>query len=807
MSTQTHTKREKGQALFLSALMVLSVFAMSAAFAGAAAADVTNVEVTSPEDGEVDLADESAETVEIAVNHDGAADDFVAIAIVGEDNTVISSDIGTGDGTVTFSDIDMSDEETGEYTVYAQSVDDEDDAPPVEDSLPEEFDEGASASLTIVDNSEPEPTESTLTVTANDGDGTNIDDATVTISDENGDVVETGDTSDSSASFELEDGSYTVTIEHDDYDTVEQEVEIDGDENLSIDLTEEIEEPEEGDATDSSFDSTNYSEEAGDIVDFTVNMEHADEAVIVLEDEDGNYWADLHVESGGEDEVNVSFNSYNAGQEGDDAFSTDSEDTQVSVHDEQTITAEGTHINPGAYTLDLYVNEEGESITVEPVDDGDRADVEGLERAYTSELELTEGSIGDSTVGVAPGDADLSEDVEYDDLDVVTTGDEVAEGDYVSVAVDASGIFGYLTDNDDYDDQITFEMEQTNPGTYQSPDTLSAEDDDFEIVENPETDQVFFVLDTDNINTEAGAEYDVTFSVSEDYGYADEDTESTTSFSVVDRSVEVTGDFDDEDVLQVEQGEDDENSTITGESSIAPGSEVDVELGLGAPDYPTLTETEVVQDDGTIEADFDLSDREVGEELDVTIEDNNSEESDNVTAVLVESADDHDQDPHTVTITVNDADGEPVEDADVEIDGQTETTDSNGEAVFELHHGEYDVSATYDGEEATGSLTVDDESPDAGSLTLGEEDAGDIGDADDETEADDDDDAGVDDDDDAGVDDDDAGVDDDDAADADDGADADDDDDPEDEEQPGFGIAVALIALLAAAGIALRNRA
>lgn len=682
---QEHTLREKGQAVFLAALMVLSVFAMSAAFAGAAAAQV-GVTVTVTDDDDNPIADAS-----VAIDGDNEQTD--------------------DDGVAVFSDV--ANDGSAEITVTADGYEEYEDSP---------------------------------------------------------------------SDAEIASGQIDVTLDADNGD--------------------EGDEADEGDATDSSFDSSNYAEEAGDVVDFTIDMEHADEAVVVLEDEDGNYWADLHVDADGEDEVNVSFNSYNAGQDGADAFSTDTEDAEVDVHNERTIT-DGTHLNPGAYTFDLSVNEDGDSIDVESVDDGDRADVEGLELAYTAELELSEGSIGDELeTGVAPADADFDNVSGADDIENVSSSDAVTEGDYLVTAVDASGVFGYLADND-LGEEITFEMEQTNPETYDAPNQFNHTDVD--VVEDPENNQMFFILDTSNEDIEAGAEYDVTFTATEDFAYVDEDTEATTSFSVEERSVEVTGDFDEDDRLQVEL---DENSTVTGESSAAPGSDTEIRLGLGTPDHPTLSQTAQVQDDGTIEADFNVSDREVDEELDVEIEDQyDGDVNDSVSAVFVDAADDHDQDPHTVTITVTDADGEPVEDAEVEVDGQTETTDSNGEATFELHHGEYDVSATHDGETASGTITVDDETADTGSLTLGEEDTGEISDPDD----------GADD----GVDDHDDGVDDS-VDDSDDGVDdgADDYDAPEDdtaddtddaaddtEDQPGFGIAVALIALLAAAGIALRNRA
>lgn len=577
-----------------------------------------------------------------------------------------------------------------------------------------------------------------------------------------------------------------------------------GDYNFTVDVTDSDAEDmamisvgEEVDA-DAQFDSSTYSQTAGDMVEFTVEMEGTDSTVVSLEEDSENYWADLHVEADdGEDEVTVWFNTYEAGQhdigaeeDGEHpAFS--AENGSVEVLDERDLTDGDFRLLPGDFGLELYVGDESTIGNQEAAGDNDeRLDLDNLEEVDVASLILTERSTGDVEPGVAPADSEIEN---ADDIDNVTTsGSDVAEDDLQIIGFDINGIFG-LFDGDDLtaadindSDYFDVEIEHTNPAQYQSANDIDLSDVD--VITDSENDRMFFVIDTSQNDISADQNYDVTLTVNEEYYDMDDDEEAMTSFSVVERMIEVTGEWDDDERLQVENSAE---ANVTGESTAAPGSDVQIRLRATGDDPFLMTESAEVDENGVIDASFDLSDHEEGQNFTVRMTDQHDNDvQDEVDAVLVEST--YEQDPHTVTITVEDADGNAVEGAEVEVDGQTETTDANGEAVFELAHGEYDISATYDGEEATGTLTVDDETSDSGTLTLGEEDqqipeedpADENGDTDPSDENGD-----VDPDDENGD------------------ADPDDEEDPEDEDQPGFGIAVALIALLAAAGIALRNRA
>ncbi|WP_245724248.1 PGF-CTERM sorting domain-containing protein [Natronorubrum texcoconense] len=169
--------------------------------------------------------------------------------------------------------------------------------------------------------------------------------------------------------------------------------------------------------------------------------------------------------------------------------------------------------------------------------------------------------------------------------------------------------------------------------------------------------------------------------------------------------------------------------------------------------------------------------------------------------------------------------------ADEVIEEVTANTDGEGGATFvvesfALTDGEYEWSVSAENAQANGALTVGDvadenaNGDDAGDDdTDADENGADDGETDDD-DADGADESGADDDDaddaENGADDDDAddaenGADDDDADDAESGTDdadgmADSADDADDEGMPGFGVGIALVALLASAVLALRRR-
>lgn len=154
-------------------------------------------------------------------------------------------------------------------------------------------------------------------------------------------------------------------------------------------------------------------------------------------------------------------------------------------------------------------------------------------------------------------------------------------------------------------------------------------------------------------------------------------------------------------------------------------------------------------------------------------------------------------------MTVEDQNGSTVSGAEVSAGDQNATTGDDGQATLELPHGEYTLTASADGQEGSTTFTVGNDTADEVTVTLGQTADGGAGDGGTG-------DGGVGEGDDGGAGD--GGAGDGGAGDGGTGGDGADGGDGGDgggdgggENQPGFGIVVALIALLAAAGIATRR--
>ncbi len=910
MNDEPHTRREQGRAVVLTALMVLSVFAMSVSFAGAAAASAENVSLSTES---VAVDDDSAVT-DIEVQADGEYTNY-AYAIVNDSNDVVASNdatLETANNSTTFEDVDVSGLEAGNYTVYVEAndnasaltegdsvgdfgeanasltVDDTTDDGADDEPTGDEVEDGDSVSQSELGGSlfwaGQEVVVTNLTENENvqlravEGDGSTDlveelstnEDGEVTIDTEglDGMYVLSGAGADADNEFEVAEqsldasfeddsvstngetslnldsirGTYDVevssenlsqdqlqdifgedvnTTDDDDSVTIENAegshpldfngTDVDaGEYNFSVDVTDtdasdsaSLEVTEVADAN-AEFGSSTYSEEIGDNAEFTVNMEGTDSTVVTIQSDDGNYWADLLVTAeDGEDQVNVSMNTYLAGQNDSDAFSAENGDAEVISERDLATNDSQFRLLPGALNLEAYPTDVSSAEDV-PTTDDDRADTDDLTETSVATLVLNERSTGDASTAVAPEDADLGDAESINDA--ATAGSEVATDDSVVVGVDVSGVFGYLDSEEDIstalseEGDLSFTVEQSNPERYTNPTTFDLGDDGVSLVQAEDDDTLYFVIDTSTVEgVEAGQEYDATFEVGENYvdnftegDDADAQTASTT-FSVVERTIEVTGQQDDQDRLEIENSE---NATVTGQSSAAPGTDVNVRLRATGEDPFLLSQTVEVGENGTIDADFDLSDYQMGQNLTVTMSDTNGEDvQDQANAVLVESA----QQPHSVTVTVEDQNGSTVSGAEVSAGDQNATTGDDGQATLELPHGEYTLTASADGQEGSTTFTVGNDTADEVTVTLGQTadgGAGDGGTGDGGVGEGDDGGAG-----DGGAGDGGAG----DGGTGGDGADGGDGGDGGGENQPGFGIVVALIALLAAAGIATRR--
>ncbi|QSX01117.1 surface glycoprotein [Haloterrigena alkaliphila] len=772
--TNESTIREKGRAVFLAALMVLSVVAMSAAFVGSAAAatdDVTfadqattgssvDVEITdvdqadrliienaSEEIGNVSVDDlETGEinTIELddeitADTLDTGADDYDAYladatgAAVGADSTADSWDNATLSLVDDASAVDQGpvsyvvDESTDDYMleiVYENGDFSNLNADQVEitnrngdsvnfDTLSgdangvvtlspaEKLASGSTIEILGVEH-DIETTSTTLesgtddsayvgeTIaivgTTNEEIDIETEDRTVTRALGENSLVRTLDTSglsdgssvnvtfsdDSEGTLELDDLGVTVETDRSQYaqgnpieatveaDDINRDVEVrildsegeevdgavdsgsldsDGIYNAQLtapkpgDYTVEVEDVDSGITVESdsfsvteeeqvaNFDANQYEQEIGDVVEFTVELEDTDSAYVNLSEVDNNYDATLNLTDTDDDgEVTVTFNTYYAGQDSDKAFT--SEDDEVEVASETSFDS-GVRLLDADYELEAFVTEDRERAT------------------DASFLVLSERNTGDVTTAVAPADLAHDDDLETI-LEASSESDTVANSDLLVAEVEASGVYGYLLNDDgELADGTGLELNLTNTHEprYNDAEQILLSDiegDSATVHEDAANDTFYVVVDvaavTDGDTTiDADETWNVEFAVTEDNDYVDEDERTDATFSVEERSVEITGDFDEDERLQVGNGEE---SEITADSNVAPGTEVRYNVRLPTEVIGFNTE---VTDDGSIVGTFDLSNYDAGDEIrSISVTELGDDASDSTKGVIVD---------------------------------------------------------------------------------------------------------------------------------------------------------------------------
>lgn len=652
--TSEQDLRTKGRAVFLAAIMVLSMVAMSATIIGAAAAanvdedtvidqepvfytddsDVHFIEVVF-EDEDDDIAgsfdednvtvydrtgdNESVEATDVEFEHDSDAnvtgvkitlneplylrgtveiDDWSSAvtittatieegandidAFVGEDAAIYNEDEHGSWVTITDPDrsVDRGLGDASEVRLYDRSSMFEDG-----DNVSVDFHPNGNVDMDLNDfgdmNLDAEGGEETISASVSDADTILYQDweeddgdpreLEFRVLDDEGVEVASADTTydaegDASVSFtDVDAGEYTVVVS-DIRTGISEEVDV------------EVEAVPEEVAAEWELADTVHEEELGDVADIGFELVEGDEPAefnVSMFDDAGNYELQLTImptEDGvDEGEFELGFNSWLAGNTTNEADLIEYDDELVSSVDieDQTSISPEFRLVEDQLEIVIWENE---------FDDSDETDM-GV-------LNLVDRSTDDLTVYTAPGagvesidDVDELADIE----DNITATDSIAEGDWVMVEIDVSGIYGYgvnetageFNDPDEFYPAatgISFEIEQTNPATYQS--AWDGDETEFEsMFVEADDNSVYLVIDSDDLITESGAdlaagtgnEFDLTFTISEANPYVDEDEEVNASISLSERSWS----FDEiDEIVQ------DDEVTITGTSNVAPDTEV-----------------------------------------------------------------------------------------------------------------------------------------------------------------------------------------------------------------------------------------
>ncbi|AXR77570.1 BGTF surface domain-containing protein [Natrarchaeobaculum sulfurireducens] len=899
--TSEPTIREKGRAVFLAAIMVLSVVAMSAAFAGSAAAD------TQPYDDD-DLQYVNVDNESVSVVFQGQ-DVYVVGDLIDEDNDyqlrsvdsfdsgqvdsssfeeeldvedhtidgesvsaveIETGDLDAGDFFIRGGDLESSpaEEDTFEVTIQDLDVafdDDEvtDDGPDATTDLDIDSDRGTySLNVSAQGDLDEEELLSILinnetleeihldddvrdNVTFGADDNPIVDDdivGAIADADEDGvfGVDSNDDLDDVLDALEAENQFLAFAFAEDEDDADEQVVLVgindreeevdftdidDGDYTFDFEVTDtEAAVSQDITVTDSdasvNFDQSVYTQTAGDLVEFTVELEDTDSAYVQFGDEDAGFVDIFYVEDDGgtDDEVTFWLNTRTIGTENasndevvyseddivesfihsdyefDDAddqprFFDDSDleendefedgfigyldelDLIDSSDDETPFDQLVRPLQPADY--DLVVDENGYFIA----EDGE-SDVDD-EIGYAT-LDLIEPGLGEVTTWVGPSeDAD-----EYDEIaelaEQLTERENVAIDDQLVIEAEMSGIYGMMTylegsfdpivDDDGFDSATLYELtELEGEGVtleVEADDAVGNQDANELDLEGADDDEVYVLVDNDE-----GMLYVIVDTDDEPFDRSLDDGDDFT--------VDIEYETDSDDRFNFADIDDDENRDVFGGA--------DGDTGDAAFPYFQADSTQ------SISTTFTFEDPEVHFD--------NLDADDNVQLETAEDA--------VVTGETNVA---PGSDADLRITNagdtdsflSTEDAEIHSDGAFESEHFDFgdrseDDEAAIDFRVGGSSIgdadgifveSVDDEAPE-------EDDEADDDEADDDAADDDE------------ADDDEA---DDDAADDDatddDVVDEDDDDEPETEDDgvPGFGIAVALFALIAAGMLALRRQ-
>ena len=896
--TNETTYREKGRSLFLAAMLVLSVVAASAAFAGGAVAATTN----SDNYDEGPLFDDAAEldnTGEVWIGQNFSVDTTTTVDGTDEtydvelreglnpdddDAEVVVSDSADDQGIVSFETDDL--EANRNYHLNYIGADGNVDAPTFE-AFEEEYDVEFSSS-TVAEEGEAdidfdsERDTQTVNVTSDEYDGEELFnlfegssnyDGLYTDADQTGNIdgtalsdgdlhtdedvltivgLDQGDTA-LTADFSAESASEgdELTFDFESTDSLASD-------NATVEVTDSAEEREFTDVD---------SIEEGDKGNITLDVGNSEAAAFSFGSTADNHVVNMTLEDFDDDsdEVILEYNTNNAGSSSDsvtEGYSgpdTSGADTVEATAEDQGWTAHNatithfytqTGLDAGetlpASSWDLEVGAHGQavdSLTDENTIDSAEFVASGDDYGTFSISERSAPS--EAVTETAPGGDNAHSFDDYQDATVSET-DTIAavdedNGDSLFLTVDdynANGSVSDLADQfdtngDKFNSQdgdvgatlfeetgISIELVKQDSGAissdaewnssydadssvvsdgYEKPDTdldvdlLSAEDGDY-------NGNLIFEIDyqeaIDNDNLEVGESYDVNFNVSEsESSLTDEDYSSSSEISIEEPEVE----WEEVDELPANA-----EATATGTTNVAPGSDIITKADSPGDEGGFIKDDDANVSDGTFEAVFDLENEQVGSMFDLTAEGPFGEADDEVEDVeLVESTDDGDDNESdeeglgvsasadditvgdtaefdvtvenyedantTADLTLENADGEEVDTGSVDVNADDDASATL--SASDLSEGDHTFTVTADDGEfddsAEVSLTVnpeDDgsEDEDTGSEDTGSEDTG--------------------------------------------SEDGDDGEDDDSSSVPGFGVAVALVALLSAAMLALRKQ-
>ena len=354
-----------------------------------------------------------------------------------------------------------------------------------------------------------------------------------------------------------------------------------------------------------TFNRSTVAENRGDIAAVELEFAGTSEATVTVGSRAVNYETNVTVADDGDGEVTLLLNSYLAGTVANESRVYDTlADADAIVGTNRTTDRLDAPLDTSTYNLSVAV--------------------EGRETDDAT-LGLTERSTDALVAWTAPAESfdnvtNASEVAAAIENDRITTTDTVAAGDVLVLQSKVSGVYGAfaaanftrLVERGAFD----LTVRQTNPDTNRRPKRLdlaaSLANGSIRAIPDPDNDVLYLNVDTGSAVFERGPprpgdEFETELTVAEGSALATSNQSIATNVTVVGAELGL-GDVS----LTADAGQ-----TVTGTTSVAPGSEVTVSLAANDTASFVRTNTTTVAPNGTFATDFNLSDTSPNTTVDV----------------------------------------------------------------------------------------------------------------------------------------------------------------------------------------------
>jgi PGF-CTERM protein/surface glycoprotein (TIGR04207 family) len=374
----------------------------------------------------------------------------------------------------------------------------------------------------------------------------------------------------------------------------------------------------EAEAGDASFVTKAISEERGDVVSINVSVSGtAQSATVQVGGTSVNYNEVVTVtDENGDGYVEFYWNTYLAGTGSSGTFTTADDDT-VTRQSGTSSFAEG-RLAGGEYPVNASIGETETDIATVVLNDP--TDVENAIQTWTAPDRKS--SLNSE-----------SEDFVFNHITVDST---IAEGDAIVFETTTAGIFGQLaappaaTTSGSLSavEGLNFTITETEDSVDVNADPLTVDTSESLAILSGNT--AFIYVDTNAYsNLTADTEFEATLAYEDSAVYRDE-TSTSVTFDVVEATAAI--DAPEEGRLTVEQSTEGE---VSGSSSLAAGTELTLTARSQGGQNPFLrTATATVQDDGTWTANLDVSDIPTGTNFTVSVKKGSTALADPVDATV-----------------------------------------------------------------------------------------------------------------------------------------------------------------------------